>query len=661
MKHLRFLLIVRVILLLFLNAMHNLNAQGVKDSLLTIFYHMDSSDSLRAEIANDIAVRYIGTNMDSAKHYNSMAKSLAEKSQNENILISTELNNFSIYVNIWSIDSINQIAKELLNTLEEKNMKSEKLAILITLGAAYLGRGMNEDGIKYNLEASDLAEELGEKVQYGKTQYNLGAIYANMGMYEKAVENFSNAENTFEEIQNTGFQGIALASIANAYNNMGKPDSARIILTDVIALADSTDYSRLQSTARNTLGAILLEEGEYEASRKYFEEALHYGKIYGSTLNLANCHCNLGRVNYFLENYTLALEHLNQAYDIEVFKNNDLANQFCLKEMALTQQKLGNFEASAEYFSQLVDFQDSVLNKENKTVIAELEAKYENAKKETEIRDQQLALERKTNQQKLTMGGLGMSLLLGSSLIWGIYSRMKRNKKISMQERNLKDQKIRALEQEKQLLSLSSMLEGQENERIRIAKDLHDGLGGLLMNVKAHFSKIQSEIQKVEALDIYNSANKIIDKAHEEVRRISHNLMPADLRVGGLPIAIRQIVHELKNMHDINTDYELVGFGDKRLSEKLELYSYRIIQELTHNIIKHADARNVLVQLSLFEEELQIVVEDDGKGFQFESVDHDDGIGLKSIISRVDQLGGTMDFDTKPGQGTSVSINIPLS
>lgn len=650
-----------VVILILMSVFNVANGQNLKDSLLSILINPENGDSIKAEIANDLSIRYNGSNKDSSIHYNSIAQKYALKSNYQEILISTEINTLSLHINDWPIDSTEKIALALSSKLESLNMLSEKLALWITIGAAYLNRAMNEKAIEYNLEASDLAEKLGEEVQYGKTQFNLGAIYGNIGMQEKAIQNFSNAENVFKKIGNTGFQAITLSAIANAYNNIGQQDSARLILENVIEIADSTSYARLQSTSRNTLGAILLEEGSYDEAKKYFEEALQYGKTYGSPLNLANCYCNLGRVNYFLKNYKTALEYLETAYEFDVFKNNDLANQFCLREMALTQQKLGNYEKAAAYFEQLVNYQDTVLSKENKSVIAELETKYETAKKEAEIKANELEIVRKTNQRNIVLVGMAMSLLLGGSLIWGIYSRMNRNRKISMQERNLKDQKIKALEQEKQLLSLSSMLEGQENERIRIAKDLHDGLGGLLMNVKAHFSKIQAEIQKVEALDLYNSANKIIDKAHEEVRRISHNLMPADLRVGGLPMAVRQITHEIKNVHDINTDFELVGFSDKRLSEKLELYTYRIIQELTHNIIKHSEAKNVLIQLSLFEKELQVVVEDDGRGFQFEQISKNDGIGLKSIISRVDQLGGTMDFDTKPGHGTSVSINIPLS
>ena len=208
---------------------------------------------------------------------------------------------------------------------------------------------------------------------------------------------------------------------------------------------------------------------------------------------------------------------------------------------------------------------------------------------------------------------------------------------------------------------MSSLLEGQENERIRIAKDLHDGLGGLLTTVKAHFGKIQSEIEKVENIDIYNTANLMIDKAHDEVRRISHGLMPADLRAGGLPVAVRQLVHELKTVHEMATDFELVGFNGSRLDEKVELASYRIIQELINNLLKYAEAEKVFIQLSKFENEIQIIVEDDGVGFDYEAeLKSGKGMGLKSIMSRVTQLNGEMDAVTGKSKGTSVTVNIPL-
>jgi len=203
---------------------------------------------------------------------------------------------------------------------------------------------------------------------------------------------------------------------------------------------------------------------------------------------------------------------------------------------------------------------------------------------------------------------------------------------------------------------MNAMMEGQEAERTRIAKDLHDGLGGLLSTVKAHFGNIQSEIKKIESLQVYNRAQEMMDEACEEVRRISHNLMPGALRLEGLKTAIEQLGKELSEAHTFEVKVEAINFNS-RMQETQEVFIFRIIQETLNNIVKHANAKNVLIQISETDDEYHFIIEDDGKGF--DPIQIKSGLGLKSIQSRVDFLKGNLDIDTRPGIGTTVSFHIP--
>ena len=188
-------------------------------------------------------------------------------------------------------------------------------------------------------------------------------------------------------------------------------------------------------------------------------------------------------------------------------------------------------------------------------------------------------------------------------------NKLRQSKILRQQENLIQTQQIEQLEKEKKILSMNAMIEGQEAERSRIAKDLHDGLGGLLSTVKAHFSNIQSEIQKIEKINVYNRANELVDEACDEVRRISHNLMPGALRLEGLKTAVEHLGQEMSVAHSFTVRVETIGM-ENRMEESKEIFVYRIIQEALNNIIKHADATDVLVQLSETESEYHFIVED---------------------------------------------------
>jgi len=178
----------------------------------------------------------------------------------------------------------------------------------------------------------------------------------------------------------------------------------------------------------------------------------------------------------------------------------------------------------------------------------------------------------------------------------------------------------------------------------------------LLSTVKAHFGNIQTQIKQLEGLKVYDKAQGMMDEACEEVRRISHNLMPVSLRLEGLRAAVSSLGEQMDEAHSFNVKVESVGLGT-RMEESKEVFVFRIIQEALNNIIKHADASNVLIQMSETDNEYHFIVEDDGKGFDPLMIKS--GLGLKSIQSRVDYLGGSLDMDTREDVGTTLSFHVP--
>jgi two-component system NarL family sensor kinase len=206
-----------------------------------------------------------------------------------------------------------------------------------------------------------------------------------------------------------------------------------------------------------------------------------------------------------------------------------------------------------------------------------------------------------------------------------------------------------------------AILEAEEKERRRIAQDLHDGVGQLLSAAKLNLSNLDSKIatQTEEQKLAMQNALSLVDDSVKEVRAVSHNMMPNTLIKLGLASAVREFITKLGNAPTLKVDLEIVGL-DTRLDNQIETVLYRVIQEIVNNIIKHAKASQISMQLIRHDTELNIMIEDNGVGFDTNQLDNFEGIGLKGIQTRIEFLNGSVHFDSSIGRGTTVIIDIPL-
>ncbi|HAT66003.1 MAG TPA: hypothetical protein DCS66_15635, partial [Flavobacteriaceae bacterium] len=370
-----------------------------------------------------------------------------------------------------------------------------------------------------------------------------------------------------------------------------------------------------------------------------------------STIALANTYSKMNSPEK-------AIPYLEKALaKLETVKKPQVKLDVLLK-MTTIQFEAKNYKDAYTYKTKETTLRDSVNSERMQRNIAELEVKFDTEKKERKILEQNLTIEKETrekNQILYLLIGLGILLLLS---FFFFQKRLKDQKTIATQKQALKDQEIKELQQKNKLLALNSMIEGQEAERLRIAKDLHDSLGGLLSTVKAHFTTIQKEIEQLEELNITAKTNSLIDEACIEVRRISHNMMPHALSISGLQGAVEDIA---ENLRDEGYEATLeVNHLPEKIEATKEVMIYRLVQEIISNIRKHAEAKSVLIQILGYKKELNLIIEDDGKGFIYDEAMEKGGLGLKSINSRVQFLDGTISWDSQPNKGTSVTINIPI-
>jgi signal transduction histidine kinase len=325
-----------------------------------------------------------------------------------------------------------------------------------------------------------------------------------------------------------------------------------------------------------------------------------------------------------------------------------LSNNYA--ELSKLANMTGDYKKALDYFTWHTQLKDSLFNAQRTRQIEEIGTLYETNKKEKQIEVQQQTI-KKRNQLIIIITALSVLSLL---VVYLLYNRNKLKQQAKLQEEISKQQELAA----------KAVLEAEEKERSRIAKDLHDGVGQMMsaarMNLSSFYNNtvVKDEEQKHSLYNII----QLVDESCKEVRSVSHSMMPAALNKNGLIQAVDELLAKI-NSKDLKTTFHHEGFN-KRLDSSTETILYRVIQECINNTIKHAAAGEIDLSMIKDDDGISVTIEDNGKGFVYDhskTDDEDEGIGLKNIQSRIAFLKGTVDFDSAPGKGTLVAIHIPFT
>lgn len=313
----------------------------------------------------------------------------------------------------------------------------------------------------------------------------------------------------------------------------------------------------------------------------------------------------------------------------------------------------------AEKYTELADsLQNISLNNTVIKTTKELETKYKTEKKELALR--QLTGENQSRKRLVSLLIFSVIILASALLFFGLWVR-NRNR-LRRQEQVLHEQKLKQLENEKQLLASRAVLQGQDEERSRLAKDLHDGLGGILSSVKYSFQNMkQAFILQHEHAVAFERSMSLLDESLAELRRVSHNMMPESLVKLGLEEALKDYIQTIEENSGISFTYQSFGLQETDLENIYKITIFRVVQELTTNIMRHSKAKAALVQVMVKEGQINLTVEDNGVGFEPRQVNTGKSMGIQNLYHRITYLKGKVDLQTEPTGGCSYYIEIPLA
>jgi signal transduction histidine kinase len=302
-----------------------------------------------------------------------------------------------------------------------------------------------------------------------------------------------------------------------------------------------------------------------------------------------------------------------------------------------------------------MSLKDSIHNLQTEKHILELETKYQTEKHKKEIE----ILKAQKKQRNIFIYSLIAIFIVSGIAISFIYRNIHIKRIIAEQTIELSQQKIIKLEKERQLSATHAVLQGEETERNRLARDLHDGLGGLLSGVKMKLSTMKGNfVLSQENVDQFDHTIDLLDNSIKELRRVAHNMMPESLVKFGLKDALQDFCSQIDSKAN-KINFQFYGEGN-RLESSIEIAVYRIAQELINNSMKHAGASEILVQLVQEGPRVHLTVQDNGKGFDPNMIVSIKSAGLRNIRARVESFNGSLDIVSEPGKGTEVSVEFSI-
>ena len=381
-------------------------------------------------------------------------------------------------------------------------------------------------------------------------------------------------------------------------------------------------------------------------------------EAYPPTLEIVSAYYQLGRTLAESGRTAEAIDAYAQSYAIErKITGNPHFAPLLLRALSDLHAKTGRYADAFDLLQRYGRLKDSLTQASMQERIADLQVQYATARKDMELARQRTVLERRTRESN-TILGLALGVLAMALFAFYMLRRHARDlATINRQREALHARELDDLRHHHAIDQLHTLVTAQEEERQRIAQDLHDSLGGLLASLKIHFRQMADRSFHM-AERAAEDHLRLIDTVSAETRRIAHNMMPTALSRMGLAAAIQDMVRLLEREGRLDVTFQNIDFHDRIGADK-EIGLYRIAQELCANVTRHADARHLLIQLSRHNGTAALVVEDDGCGFDPDMLGN--GLGLESIRSRVAYLHGDLDIVSSPGEGTSVTVQIPVS
>ena len=572
---------------------------------------------------------------------------------------------------------------------ESKQIRFYRGMVVSTLGIGlyYYHGGEFEKALRKHEEAYIYCEQWNKDQCRGQIENHIAMTYMGMGNYDEALEHWLNALKFYENdtailakaslhmnigvlLLRTNRDSAALHYLdlaeestllrghkpmltqvyinkAGAYEHLGESRKSKAYLLKALELSRTYDLRMLEEQALLHLATHSRKDKKLTEALSYIEEGLTVNSIH--TDNKIELLIQKGLCHYDLKNYPQAEKALLMAKDLGISSDKKATSDrstlsSVYKTLGLTYRKMGRYKEAIDELELHYAIKDSLFTSSFNGKISKLKENYEAEQRKNEIakRELQISRQKATIQRKntITYGIVSFSLLSGAFLLIFFNNRQ------------------RIQRQRSEIATWRASMDGEEKERTRLARQLHDGIGGSLSTVQMWFGTMQKRHPELQSSADYSEAMQLLQATLAEVRETAHNLMPELLLRHGLSEAVGIFCNTVQKAGSLKIEYQYYGYIGQ-LDTSLELIIYRSIQELIQNIVKHADASFALVQLSRHDNILSVTVEDNGVGMD-EAQLNNPGMGLQNIKRNIENLKGQFSLHSEPGKGCTVYFEINI-
>lgn len=571
------------------------------------------------------------------------------------------------------------------------------------MGFTYVDMGLYELADSFLAIAEQKFSEINDTRNLAKISNGRGSRHYMTGNYWLSANHFAKAAAAFDELKDTTNSLISYGNLLAVLGQINNHSRAEVLGKKVLEIAEQRKDSQqisytmqglvnnlvyqnkldeaatyinklfiIGSTNRDqnvaaeiysTLGTYYYKRGDFARAADYFNISIQKAESLDNKYQVANHYNSAGQAYYRMREFAKARESLLKGMALAKEYDNKRAQSNIALSLSTLYDSTGEERKAYEHLLMHTQLVDSMLSSETRNYTSQLEAQYETNKKENEILRLQKVEQQKNFEisRRNTFLGIGIGLIAALMLVLYLVRRNYANKqKLALQQAALLEEKIKTIEKEQQISSLQSMINGQETERTRIAKDLHDGLGGIFSTVKMHYSTLQQETPTIKENPLYKKTLDLINNAADELRKVAHNMMPEVLLKVGLAEALQDFCNNISSGKLLKITLQTFGM-EKRLGSSTEIMLYRIIQELVNNIIKHASATEAIIQINREGNRLSLIIEDNGKGFDTREAEEKRSMGMATVKSRVDYLNGKLSIDSRKDIGTTVMIDLLLN